>query len=275
MRPNPFRIKFWLFLLLGLVITGVVDAATPSRIRVLCYNIHHGEGTDGVIDLTRIAAIINAVEPDVVALQEVDDKTVRTQRVDQTTELGRLTNRTSAFGKNIDHEGGGYGNAILSKWPMKIHDNLALPSLHIEEGRARREQRGVLIAKLELPNGGTFVLAATHLDARPGDEERFESARAINKYFGSQFPRVPALLVGDLNSTRNSRVLEELRREWHIVGDVDTPTVPSVKPRRQIDFVLYRPAKQWRVIESQVLTESVASDHRPLLVVLELSDTAP
>jgi endonuclease/exonuclease/phosphatase family metal-dependent hydrolase len=205
----------------------------------------------------------------------VDNKTARAQHVDQATELGRLTNSTPAFGKNIDHDGGGYGNAILSKWPMKICDNLALPSLRIKEGRARREQRGVLIVEIELPQGGSFVLAVTHLDARPGDEERFESARVINKYFDSQASTMSTLLVGDLNSTRDSRVLEELRREWHIVGDVDTPTVPSDKPRRQIDFVLYRPAEQWRIVESHVLTEPVASDHRPLMVVLELSDIAP
>ena len=57
----------------------------PMRraVRVLTYNIHHGEGMDGKIDLERIAAVIKRLEPDVVALQEVDVKTTRSQGVDQ------------------------------------------------------------------------------------------------------------------------------------------------------------------------------------------------
>ncbi len=89
-------------------------AAEPFRIRVLCYNIHHGEGVDKKLDLDRIAKVILSVSPDVVALQEVDRKTKRTNHVDQSSELARLTKMKVVFEKNIDFQGGHYGNAVLS-----------------------------------------------------------------------------------------------------------------------------------------------------------------
>src|SRR5690606_78873 len=63
----------------------------PLRLRVLSYNIHHGEGIDGKLDLERIAKVILAVKPDLVAVQEVDQNTERADKIDQPAELARLT----------------------------------------------------------------------------------------------------------------------------------------------------------------------------------------
>jgi len=79
---------------------------------VLTYNIHHGEGVDGKLDLVRIAKVIQEVEPDIVALQEVDQNAGRSGQVDQAAELGRLTKMRSVFGGNIALQGGEYGNAF-------------------------------------------------------------------------------------------------------------------------------------------------------------------
>src|SRR3954468_2494324 len=90
----------------------------PERVRVLSYNIHHGEGVDGKLDLERIAAVINAVEPDLVALQEVDQRVARTRLIDEPADLARLTKMHVAFGANLALQGGHYGNAVLSRWPI-------------------------------------------------------------------------------------------------------------------------------------------------------------
>jgi len=84
-------------------------ASTPIRLHVVTYNIHHGEGTDGRIDLERIAALLSSMQPDLVALQEVDRNTIRTGRVDQFEMLERLTGMRGAFGKAMDFDGGSYG----------------------------------------------------------------------------------------------------------------------------------------------------------------------
>ena len=97
---------------------GEVPPAAPASLRVLTYNIHIGKGLDGKLDLERIARVIRDSKADVVALQEVDVKTRRTENVDQAAELARLTNMHVHFGKAMDHDGGAYGVAILSRFEL-------------------------------------------------------------------------------------------------------------------------------------------------------------
>ncbi len=236
----------------------------PPRIRVLSYNIHHGEGVDHRLDLQRIAQVILSVAPDVVALQEVDWKTARTNRVDQPAELARLTKMKVVFEKNIEFEGGEYGNAVLSKLPIMKHDNVHLPSF------GGGEQRGVLIVELKADESDEPVLLlATHLDHRSDERERVASAQKINQLIGDRGD-VPAILAGDLNATPASPVLNTFANKWRRSAQTEQPTIPVAQPTRQIDYVLVRPADRWRVVEVRVLDEAIASDHRAILAVLEL-----
>ena len=247
------------------VVVAVPESAGAIRLRVLTYNIHHGEGVDGRLDLARIARVISAAEPDIVALQEVDRLVQRTDSCDQPAELARLTKMHVAFGPNIDLQGGQYGNAVLSRFPIRSHRNHKLP--RFDDG----EQRGVLEVELELPGGHPPLLfLATHLDHRRDDRERMAGAQAINGLVATDTGR-PALLAGDLNAVPDSRVLAEFSREWQRSNGEILPTVPVGNPARQIDYVLFRPATPWTVTESRVLKEAVASDHRAVLAVLELS----
>ena len=246
------------------VVVAVPEGAGAIRLRVLTYNIHHGEGVDGRLDLPRIARVIAAAEPDIVALQEVDQNVQRTDAIDQPAELARLTKMHVAFGANIDLQGGQYGNAVLSRFPVRSRRNHKLP--RFDDG----EQRGVLEVELELPGDLPPLLClATHLDHRRDDRERVAAARAINDLVAAD-PARAVLLAGDLNAVPDSRVLNEFNREWQR-GHKSLPTVPVQNPARQIDYILFRPAARWTVIESRVLDEAVASDHRAVLATLELS----
>jgi endonuclease/exonuclease/phosphatase family metal-dependent hydrolase len=97
------RVLGWLTLLAFTVGSAHTTHAEPTtvQVRVLSYNIHHGAGTDGELDLPRIANVIRRLKPDLVALQEVDKKTQRSRGVDQAAELGRLTGMHAVFGKAI------------------------------------------------------------------------------------------------------------------------------------------------------------------------------
>lgn len=258
------RLLLFSLLAIAPLVCAAGDASEPSRIRVLSYNIHHGEGVDRKLDLQRIAQVILSVSPDVVAVQEVDRKTARTDRVDQPAELARLTKMQVVFEKNIDFEGGEYGNAVLSKLPVVKHRNVHLPSF------GGGEQRGVLIVELK-PNGidESVLLLATHLDHRADDRERVASAVKINELIDEQ-GGTPAILAGDLNTTLDSAVLKTVAEKWQRSARTELPTIPVTQPTRQIDYVLYRPANRWRVVEVRVLDEAVASDHRAILAVLEL-----
>lgn len=239
-------------------------AAEPFRLRVLSYNIHHGEGIDGVLDLKRIAKVIESVEPDLVALQEVDRNTRRTEKVDQPERLAELTGLKVVFERNIEFEGGQYGNAVLSRLPIERHENHHLP--RFDEG----EQRGVLEVEIDLgKQRGSLLLFATHLDHRRDQRERIASAKAIEKLMSDRADR-PAILAGDLNAVPDSEPLKIFGRTWTRANRKPRPTVPVDEPSRQIDYVLYRPAERWKAVEVRVLDEAVASDHRAIFAVLEL-----
>jgi endonuclease/exonuclease/phosphatase family metal-dependent hydrolase len=112
-----------------------LHAAIPNTLRVLTYNIHHGEGMDGRFDLPRVADVVKNAQADLVALQEVDEGTQRASGVNEVTELARLTDMHAAFGKAMDFSGGAYGVAILSRWPLRGTRNDPLPSFDDREPR--------------------------------------------------------------------------------------------------------------------------------------------
>lgn len=236
------------------------DPDQPKTLRVLSYNIHHGEGIDGKLDLPRLARVIRAADPDVVALQEVDFKTKRTGGVDQTAELARLTGLSGVFGKAIDYQGGEYGQAILARVP------LGKGTIHTLPGEPDREQRIAFAVPLTL-DGREITFATTHLHHQ-NDEFRQQQAAKLNEVFGESAR--PVILAGDLNATPDSKPLATLAAKWTVATTgPDLFTFPVEKPTKQIDYVLFRPGDTFRVVRATVIDESVASDHRPILAVLE------
>ncbi len=91
-----------------------------GSLRVLTYNIHHGAGTDGVLDLSRIASIISAANPDIVSLQECDNGVPRTNNVDEVARLAQLTGMQSYFAKARPLDGGSYGDGVLLRPGVSI-----------------------------------------------------------------------------------------------------------------------------------------------------------
>jgi endonuclease/exonuclease/phosphatase family metal-dependent hydrolase len=253
---------FSAFLLL-LLWDGGSQASAPT-LRVLTYNIHHGEGTDGRFDLSRLADVMTSVHPDLVALQEVDQGTERVSGVSELTELARLTDMHPAFGRAMDYLGGQYGVAVLSRWPLLRAHNDPLPGL------ADREPRTALTVEVDAGDGGPLVeFTCTHLDQMRDPENRLAQARTLNTRLVHEDGRA-TILAGDLNARPGTEVMALFDERWTDPPAEDpSPTSPSGRPRLRVDYVLVRPAASWRVIESRIIDEPVASDHRPLLVVLE------
>jgi endonuclease/exonuclease/phosphatase family metal-dependent hydrolase len=168
------------------------------------------------------------------------------------------------FEKNIDYGGGEYGNAILSRFPILQSENFKLPAL------TPGEQRGALAALVEVAAGRPCWFVSTHWDSRPNDAERLASIERLAALWEQTWAPTPTLIAGDLNAVPESEVLQRLRQEWLLPDGAPTLTYPAVQPARQIDYVLARPAAQWRFRASRVVAEPVASDHRPLLVEVAL-----
>ena len=102
------------------------------------------------------------MKPDLVALQEVDVKTRRTGQVDQPARYADLTGLHVAFGKAMDYDGGQYGNAVLSRWPIRTARSHALPTA---EGH---EPRCVLEVTVQPDTGPAVTFLSTHLDHKDG-----------------------------------------------------------------------------------------------------------
>jgi endonuclease/exonuclease/phosphatase family metal-dependent hydrolase len=272
-----FRTAFAAVALIGLLSgnpSPVPADDSTSRVRVLCYNIHYGQGTDGRYDIARLAEVIRSTKPDLVALQEVDVGVRRSGQVHQAQRLADLTGMAVRFGPTQHYEGGLFGNAVLSRLP--ILDVSIHPLPYTESTAARTTYpRGAVAVTVEGPHRQPLRFVSTHFQHNV-PEDRLAEARAINQLFATDENVIPTILAGDMNAEPNSEPIAELLTRWHGTSDDPaTPTAPSTQPRSRIDYVFYRPAAHFELIESQVIPEAVASDHRPVFAILELKSELP
>lgn len=227
-------------------------------IRILTYNIHHGEGNDHIVNLPRIADVINSLNPDIVALQEVDKNVPRSGNVDQAAKLAEWTGMHVTFGNAFDLCGGEYGMVLLSRFPIISSEKFLLPKLSGDE------QRVVLTAKLAPTNGlPEFTFSGTHLEWNPKSIQAAQVNKIIEHYRSTS----PYILAGDLNATPDTDSIKMLTSMWTdaTVGITDWTNEEDGK----IDYVMCGNDNQWRVVSAQAIKEDVASDHRPVLVDLE------
>ena len=224
--------------------------------RIMSYNIHHGRGMDDIVDIERIGKLIIDVQPEVVGLQEVDSVVNRSGNIDIIQMLSEQTGMHATFGYSILHDGGKYGNGILTREkPIKVK-KIALPGA--------REARTALIVELE-----RYVVVNTHLSL--DGAERLRSVEIITD--AAKGYDKPVFLTGDLNATPDSAPMELLKKEWQILSDPDQPTSPSIHPRRTIDYILGYTAngQTYTRYRAEVIDEQVASDHRPLFTDIRLA----
>jgi|GEM_PF-86056 len=249
------------------------DDAT-NQVRVLCYNIHYGQGTDGKYDIPRLAEVIRRTKPDLVALQEVDVGVKRSSRIHEAQRLAELTGMAVRFGPTQHYEGGLFGNAVLSRLPIL---DVAIHPLPYTESTPERTTypRGAIAVTVKGPRGTPLRFISTHFQHNVPDD-RLAEAQAINQLFASDGNAIPTILAGDMNAVPDSGPIAELLTLWSSTTDEPaTPTAPATQPRSRIDYVFFRPASKFQLIESQVIPEAVASDHRPVFAVLELKRKVP
>jgi len=215
----------------------LVEADT---LRVLSYNIRAGRGTDDVYDFRRIADVIIESRAGLVALQEVDVGVERSGGVDIMQILADYTGMEPFFFMNIPHQGGEYGNGILSRYPVADVVNHHLPRV------GDSEQRGLMEAVIDV-NGAEILFFNTHLDHRPDDAERLLGVDVILERAGAPEHKGRAVIVaGDLNdipgSPAYSRIAEYFTDIWDLFGVGDGYTYHTDNPDRRIDYLFFRNA---------------------------------
>jgi endonuclease/exonuclease/phosphatase family metal-dependent hydrolase len=248
--------------------------APAAPLRVLVYNIHAGKDAAGVGNLERVAALVAESRADVALLQEVDRLTTRSGRVDQIAELARRTGYHAAFGKTLDYQGGEYGIAILSRWPITADSLVRLPVQPAQErAGGSYEPRGLLHATVARPTGALHVLN-THLDASGDDHyRRQEIATVLRLAGGLRESGALAVFGGDLNARPESAVLDTVRAAgwrdaWDGCGTGAGETFPAHAPDRRIDYLIVPGGVR---CDSAAVLATDASDHRPVLFILTTS----
>jgi endonuclease/exonuclease/phosphatase family metal-dependent hydrolase len=242
------------------VATPPVFAAGPRTLKVMTYNIAHGKGLDQKVDLERTAKVIRDGGADLVALQEVDQKTKRTGGVDQAEKLGQLTGLHHAFGKAMDYQGGGYGLAILSRWPIGKTTLVPLPFV-----AAKTEPRALFLANIQIHDGPALAFASTHLEY----SDRailLHQTEIVLQHLGKADGL--AIVAGDFNARPDSPAIALLKRSLASDSPDDHHTFRADKPDHKIDWVFRK--GELRVIERAVVEEPLASDHRPVTVTYVL-----
>lgn len=242
------------------------DAEEQERpgtpVRAVSYNIKHGRGMDGTVDLERAANVLRALRPDFIGLQEVDLNVPRSGGRNQVNDLAASLTMHPAFGGFMEYQGGRYGMAILSRHPI-----VDVTSLRLPDGN---EPRIALIVEARLPGGETVLVVNVHFDWVDDDAFRFKQASMLAEHLRGVTK--PFILLGDFNDTPGSRTLGLFEA---IASEIDKPdstrlTFPSVDPKTEIDFILCGPAGLWSAETTTVVAESVASDHRPIVTELRL-----
>jgi endonuclease/exonuclease/phosphatase family metal-dependent hydrolase len=241
-----------------------------TALKTLTFNIHHGVGVDGRLDLERVARTIEASGADVVGLQEVDRYfDARSDWVDQPAWLAARLQLNHVFAANLDWdppEPGKprrqYGNLVMSKYPIVDCRNTLLPL------RPGSEQRGLLEAALDV--GGTPLrFADTHLSTID-DGERVEQANAVVALL-KDAPEA-TLLVGDMNAVPTSAEMRTLTTHWADTWSEEGFgfgfTSPVPVPITRIDYQLH---SAQLVPTAASVPVSFASDHFPVAATYSLS----
>ncbi|HUE77924.1 MAG TPA: glycoside hydrolase family 3 N-terminal domain-containing protein [Longimicrobiales bacterium] len=249
---------------------GAAATAAGEDVRVMVYNIHAGKTAAGAPNLRDVAALIRARDADLVLLQEVDRGTERSGGVDQLAELERLTGLRGAFGRTLDYQGGEYGIAVLSRWPILSDTLIPLP---IEPAQERAggsyEPRGAQRVRVDAPGGAIGVLN-THLDASGDDRYRRQEVVTVLREAAALRANHPRTVVGgDFNAEPGSAVVGAMLEAgwsdaWRECGDGGLGhTFPADEPVKRIDYVFLSPAL---TCQATTVLSTPASDHRPLLV---------
>jgi endonuclease/exonuclease/phosphatase family metal-dependent hydrolase len=245
-------------------------ARGKTVLRVMTYNIHVGVGMDKRQDLARVAAVIRRERPDLVGLQEVDRGVERTGRVDEIRGLARLTGMDYAFAHNLNYQGGQYGVAVLSRFPILSIDHRRY--LNTREA----ERRGFVRVEVEV-GGRRLSFVTTHLDWQHEDGRLYEARQLLDAL--ASVPG-PVVVTGDFNEEPTGGAYQLMLKAgfadaWAqgrggaAGGAGGGMTYPADRPAKRIDYVFYRADGATRMRAAKI-ADTQASDHRPLTVELSL-----
>lgn len=236
------------------------DSSKTSSLKILSYNIHHANppSEEGKIDIDAIIEVIRSINPDLVALQEVDYNTERSGGENQAKLIAEALDMKYYFAKALDYDGGEYGTAILSKYLITEKETLRLPNDPGESTEDRVVAFGLVkFEDLEI------LFGSTHLDYKKESKSRILQVKRIIEH--SKSSPIPIIIAGDFNASSGSETINLMDSEFTRTCNSCPPTIPVNNPSRAIDFIFYKhPQDKLDVKLHKVIDEKYASDHLPV-----------
>ena len=232
-------------------------------ITAMTYNICSGRNLAREQNIEFAAAVIRTVQPDFCGVNEVRAFTTDAP-YDQADALGRLTGYYPVFGKSIDVAGGEYGNAFLTRHPLRAREVIHIPD-RFAEGARRVEHRTLLRCVIDV-DGAPLTVFATHFGLTDAEKQSaVETALdAVRRETN------PVILMGDLNMVPGDAILAPLFEALRdTAGRKDEiRTFPSDAPSIKIDYIFHSDALRTLSLRSM---DTQNSDHRPLIAELEMA----
>ncbi|RWP73481.1 MAG: EEP domain-containing protein [Mesorhizobium sp.] len=239
--------------------TSIKANRVPGSVTIASYNVHKCVGTDGRFDPQRVGDVIRELGADIIALQEVDERTGRRQGLLDLKSLRRETDLVSAHTPENLGSHGWHGNLILArKGVVQAVSLVRLPGL---------EPRGALIVDLEI-EGVVLRVIAAHF----GLLRRSRTKQASALLEATRSVLRPTILLGDLNEWRVHSRSSLLALLPHF-GPIHTvlPSFPSRFPLLALDRILAKPPSLISSLEvHQTPLSRIASDHLPIKARLNL-----
>jgi endonuclease/exonuclease/phosphatase family metal-dependent hydrolase len=241
--------------------------STILELRVMSYNIKHGVGMDDTLNLSRACSIIKSISPDLCGLQEVDNYCERSDSIGQVEYISRKTSLQGIFGKFMDYQGGEYGMATLTNKSILSTTKLKLP-----EGVY--EPRISLVHEVELTNDCIIAFSNVHfdwVDGKKGSTSRLAQAKALVKHIDSMDRAT--IIIGDFNCTPDSPTMSFFRDQGFIFAEKGNDNLSyQGEEKGEIDHLIYRNSEKvkFRINTIALIYEPIVSDHRPLVVDLEV-----
>ena len=233
----------------------------------MSYNIRHGVGLDTILDLSRSAKIIKSQAPDLCGLQEVDNFCLRSDSIGQTDYLAQKTIMKGTFGKFMNFQGGEYGMATLTVKPLNSTKVLQLPI-------GKYEPRTSIVHEVQIAKGCNIVFANVHFEwisGKEGSSIRLSQAKTMMKYIDTL--NKATIITGDFNCTPDSPTMQYFAEQGFMFVQKGEDNLSfQGQNKAEIDHVIYRNAGnvEFKKKSVQLIKEPIVSDHRPLIVELEV-----
>lgn len=248
-----------LFSLCSIFVLAEDKGWSATSLRVMTYNLRFGE----LADFDSLAKQINDLNPDFVALQEIDVFTKRKAAPEMNGKnmVNELASKTGMFGiyaRTINFAGGYYGIAILSKYPCIKSERFMLPNPR------NTEQRCLLKGVFELNDSQNIIFACTHLDVKSAETRKLQADFILQNI---QQDSIPVILGGDFNATPNENSIDEIMLKMDNISG-EGFTFPASVPDRKIDYIFSAPKGKCKVKHTEVIN-TTQSDHRAVFSVIE------